>query len=219
MVKRDDFFKRNKWRLIVLVIVIVVVTAWYLFKMGGYVEMVYSIALTDDIEQAVDNTTAEFYRYGVDQDSFIIVANKIHGAYRQGDTIKVFVITYSANYSVTDSNTSVTESTKAKDDAGIIPAAITYMITSEVNTNDDIAGTQTMQGETWQVKDFTVAEDGSSWKSSIEKFCTLPSGATIPGLANRMIAHYSHYSDLIRLHKNKLQDYLSANRLTDSEFD
>ena len=60
------------------------------------------------------------------------------------------------------------------------------------------------------------SSDGSLWQPSIEAFCTTPiTGKKIEGLANKIIRHYSDYSDLQRLQREHLIQTLNENGFKD----
>lgn len=174
--------------------VLLVLILAYFIKIGWeeYDDNRYKIQPTEQLSAFVDKVTQEHYgRYcenyfHTEGNCFTIVASKIHGIYKQGDVIKVFATTsygyyQNENYSKINSGAS-----------GIIPAAITC--------------TETQEG-TFTLVDFTESQDGVGHRQSIENYCVLPSGKKFHRLAKKIL-NYTDYSDIIALHKQKLDAYL-----------
>lgn len=119
---------------------------------------------------------------------FTIVAPHIFGSYEEGNKLKVFVTTFSTQYTL--DNKILTEV-----GGSVIPAAITYVKNS--------AGSYTLEK-------YEQTKDGSEFAKSIRDFCTMPlSGKNIAGLADTMLKHYSNYNDIIALERENLIQHLN----------
>jgi hypothetical protein len=118
----------------------------------------------------------------------VVTTSHVHGPYDEDGTLKVFVTTMDAYYTVREG--SVKEVSSA-----IIPKAITF-------------------GETangvYETESIEPAMDGAEFAESIRQFCKTPKGKDIPGLADKMINYYSDYGDLMELQKVKLTSYFNA---------
>lgn len=145
---------------------------------------------SDPLEKLVYDTEVEMNTGNLGRGGFTVVAPKIHGHYAEGDRLKVFVTTYHARYQLFGD-------TLTEEGAGIIPAAITYR-------KDD-------RGQ-YVLEDYEQAREGAYWAPSIKDYCTLPvSGRKIPGLADRIVRHYSDYGDLHVLLDQNLARHLQKN--------
>lgn len=143
---------------------------------------------TNPIEKLVYQT--EVVKNSAPARGFTIVAPKIFGSYEEGDWLKVFVTTYSATYRLYGSRLE-------EDSGGVVPAAITY--------KKDGAGNYVLSA-------YEPAKDGAYFAPSIRQFCTMPkSGREIPGLADKIFAHYGNYQDIISLQRANLIKHLRAN--------
>ncbi|NLX64816.1 MAG: hypothetical protein GX022_08610 [Clostridiaceae bacterium] len=142
----------------------------------------------DPIEKLVYATEIE--KNSQPQRGFTIVAPKIFGSYEENGMLKVFVTTFSATYKLYGN---VLEEVGGS----VVPSAITYKKDNNGN---------------YVLEKYEQAQDGAYWQPSIKKFCTMPvSGKKIPGLADRIIKHYSNYDDIRTLQRENLFKHLKAN--------
>lgn len=196
MIKLGEFFKRRKLIIAVSGLLVIAITATLFLTVGTIDAEKYQIKVTNDIIEKVDQISQGQYHSAIqDDNSFLITASKIHGAYKQGSIVRVFVTTYYSAY-VIGANI-VTETS-----AGIVPAAITY----ESDPDKDIYERAYL--------DYTTAEDGSHFTPSIESFCKLPDGQKIKGLASKIINSYGDNKELNDSHQQKLDNYLESNNLS-----
>ncbi len=145
----------------------------------------------DLIEKLVYATETE--KYSDPGRGFTVVAPKIFAYYEEEGLLKVFVTTYSATYRLYGNVVDMVS-------GGVVPSAITY--------KKDDSGKYTLTG-------YQHAQDGSHFAPSIRKFCTMPSsGKQIPGLADKILKHYSDYGDIRALQRDNLNKHLKANGIT-----
>lgn len=148
---------------------------------------------SDPIEKLVYET--EIKMNSRPQHGFTIVAPKIFGTYEEGDFLKVFVTTYSATYKLYGNVLGL-------EGGSVVPSAITYKKDNSGN---------------YVLEKYEQSKDGAHWKPSIIEFCTMPvSGKKIPGLADKIIEHYTDYDDICTLHWENLYKHLRANGIKDA---
>jgi len=147
----------------------------------------------DPIEKLVYATEIE--KNSQPQQGFTIVAPKIFGSYEENGMLKVFVTTFSATYKLYGN---ILEEVGGS----VIPSAITYKKDNNGN---------------YVLEKYEQAKDGADWQPSIKNFCTMPvSGKIIPGLADKIIKHYSNYDDIRTLQWENLFKHLKANGIKDA---
>jgi len=81
--------------------------------------------------------------------------------------------------------------------AGIVPAAITYR----------------EEADGYALIEYKESGMGGEWESSIRKYCVLPSGRPIRGLADKIINDYRDHSALEKIQQQKRDAYLAAHGL------
>lgn len=123
---------------------------------------------------------------------FTIVSPHLFGYYEEGDALKIFSTTLYSYYKLYGN-------TLVNTGGGVVPAAMTF---------------QKKEDGSYVLDKYEQASDGSYFNSSIEEFCVLPlSGKKIPGLAKEILAHYSNYSDLLKLDEENLKTYQQTHGL------
>lgn len=149
----------------------------------------FSYSGNDKILKLVYDTEISRYQNYHNENAFCIPAIHIFHTNKQEDKLKVFATIFSEDY--------VLYNKKLKSIGGsVIPVAITYT----VNPNGS-----------YSLEEYLQAEDGTRFAPSIKGFCTFPiSGNEIPGLADKILNHYSDYEDLIQLQRNNLIDHLNT---------
>lgn len=152
-----------------------------------------AVSLPDFAYQEDDPLQKLVYRVEVERNSnqrgFTIVAPRIHGHYRQGERLKIFVTTHSGTYQLNGKALSLICGC-------VMPAALTF--------EKDYDGNYTLL-------DYRQAQDGAGFAPSIREFCNLPiSGQEIAGLAEQILAHYGDYGDLRALHMDNLSAHLQV---------
>jgi len=145
----------------------------------------------DPIERLVyDTELKQYYNYG--HAGFNIIALKIHGSYKEGNKLKVFVTTYSTTYQLYDKVLSQTG-------GSIVPAAMTF--------------TKNADGS-YSLIEYIQAKDGAENRKSIQDYCTMPeSGKKIAGLADQILS-YGIPDELKNLERENLIMHLKANHQT-----
>lgn len=147
----------------------------------------YRYAGDDPVEQLVYETIAGKANEQRTNVSFAIYAVQVIDQYTDGDYLKVFCIYYVGGYHLYGKEV-------VEESGALLTEAITYH--QEADGSYVLAQRQT-------------AQDGSSFRPSIEKYCTLPvSGKTIPGLAERIISAYSNHEPLLELARQHLTEHL-----------
>ncbi|MBF4692407.1 M56 family metallopeptidase [Fusibacter ferrireducens] len=118
---------------------------------------------------------------------FLIPAVRVHMVSEEENQIKIFTTIYDAFYTLSE--------TEVKNDAGsVVPVALTYQL-------EEDGGYKLLKYET--------ARDGGEFTTSIETFCVTPiTHKPIKGLSEKIIKHYSDYSDLRDLQRENLVAHL-----------
>lgn len=144
----------------------------------------------DDILKLVYHTETEKNQWMKRDGGFLVVAPHVHGSYKEGNMLKVFVTTYASAYVLYGKQ--VTEIS-----GSIVPVAITYMEKADGS---------------YALAEYRQSQDGSYWAPSIRKFSTLPvSSKEIKGLADKIMEHYSNYEDILKLNTENLKAHLKLN--------
>jgi|GEM_PF-4398476 len=195
MIQLGEFFKKRKWIIAVAGILVIAVIAALFLTTGSY----GAVRIDSALEQRIEEITQAQYAYVVYPPGFLITATKIYGAYQNDDVTRVFVTNWHSAYAEKDGSAQ-------EGSSGIVPAAITYREKGD--------GTYTL------IK-YKEAGMGTDFLPSIRRFCRLPSGQNIRGLAQKMIDDYRDHSDLEKIRQQKLEAYLTAHdlRLIPSEWE
>ncbi|NMM62521.1 hypothetical protein HBE96_07410 [Clostridium sp. P21] len=153
----------------------------------------FSYAGADPIEKLVYKTEIEKNQAIKSELSFLVVAPHIHGIYKEGNKLKVFVTTFSSTYEFYGK-------TLSEQCGSIDPTAITYV------KNED---------GSYKLDKYEQAKDGDECGPSIKKFCTMPvSGKKIRGLSDKILKYDSDNKDIIKLQRDNLIKHLKANSQT-----
>ncbi|MEA4987329.1 MAG: DUF4825 domain-containing protein, partial [Anaerovorax sp.] len=149
----------------------------------------FSYSGNDKILKLIYDTEISRYQNYHNENAFLVPAVYVFNETKQENKLKVFATIFSEEYILYDK--------KLKSIGGsVIPVAITY--------------TENPNGS-YFLEEYLQAEDGTRFAPSIKEFCTFPlSGSKIPGLADKILNHYSDYEDLLLLQKNNLIDHLNA---------
>ena len=190
MIQLGGFFKRRKWLIAIAGVLVIALTAT-LFLTATATQN-HKIEVTDELIQAVDRITQEHYQSTGDKVDFAVTASKIHAAYRQGDTVRIFATTVFSCY---EQRSGVLW----ESGAGAVPIAIDCK--------------ETAPGD-YALLTFTEAQDGNRFAPSIEDFCRLPAGQKIKGLAAEIQRDYGDTAALEDAKQQKTVDYVTANGLT-----
>ena len=190
MIQLGGFFKRRKWLIAIAGVLVIALTAT-LFLTATATQN-HKIEVTDELIQAVDRITQAHYQSTGDKVDFAVTASKIHAAYRQGDTVRIFATTVFSCY---EQRSGVLW----ESGAGAVPIAIDCK--------------ETAPGD-YVLLTFTEAQDGNRFAPSIEDFCRLPAGQKIKGLAAEIQRDYGDTAALEDAKQQKTVDYVTANGLT-----
>lgn len=160
---------------------------WYL-KLEPYTArklLEFSPRTKDEIENLV--YSAALNRHKSNKASMVVVAPRIFGTHKSGNTLMIFATVYYSGFNLYGNILS-------QEEAAVVPSAIIY------SKNSD--GTYTLV-------DYVNAKDGSYWRKSIEEFC-----APRSDIARAILKHYGNYSDLEDLMKMNTMECLKQNNLT-----
>jgi len=186
MIQLGGFFKKRKWMIAVAGILVIAVLATLFLTTGTH----GAIKIDNALEQYIEEVAQEQYAYTVYPPGFLITAVKIYGAYKENDVTKVFVTTWHSAY--------IEEGDGAREfSGGIVTAAVTCQ----------------EENGTYRLIEYKESSMGADWEPSIRKYCALPSGRPIRGLADKIIKDYRDHSALGKILQQKLDAYLAAHGL------
>lgn len=154
----------------------------------------FSIKKTDKTELlAYDAVITKYPSYPAEgYHGLCVVALKIHDTQEEGNKLRIFVTAYYESYRFYGNRL-------VEDSGGIVPTAITYVKDKEGN---------------YHLEEYLESGDGAMWGSSIKAYCVTPiSGKKIKGLAEKIIEEYSDHSELFKIEKENLKNYLITNQL------